>query len=472
MTISPVSFPVSSDAHLEHLHGILRFIRPKPCPVPLIRIGGETDGAYLVPDDLDGIEACFSPGVANRKSFEDSLLQTQDIRSHMCDFSSDADAFQTPLVEGKQTFLKKWLATDNNPESISFADWINLFEPGPQDLLMQMDIEGAEYQNITGLDRDILTRFRVIVIELHSLNSLNSKEFTSDILKPFFDKLEANFICVHAHPNNASRQVEVVGTDFRVPPILELTLLRKDRANGKQDALIPPQIPHPLDILRNIRTRDPQFLDSNWRDGPQSDASRVMQLKDEVDYLRIRANSPEAVRQFSWMLKSCAASPRTLARAPKGKLVDCAKGKPFYLSSKFGTMPLKGVVEQKSPFFFHTANEIGPRITIDLEQDFVLREIAILNRTNGWFSRCECLIAVLHSEPDPETGTGFPFALSDEFLQGKTRKTTLSLPDLEVRYVSLATPLQTALHLSNIKIMGLPAKDRFKGRILRRWRLS
>jgi len=33
---------------------VVEFLKPKPCPVPLVRIGGNRDGAYLVPDDLAG----------------------------------------------------------------------------------------------------------------------------------------------------------------------------------------------------------------------------------------------------------------------------------------------------------------------------------------------------------------------------------------------------------------------------------
>ncbi len=33
-------------------------------------MGGENDGGYLVPDDLEGIEYCFSPGVSNIATFE------------------------------------------------------------------------------------------------------------------------------------------------------------------------------------------------------------------------------------------------------------------------------------------------------------------------------------------------------------------------------------------------------------------
>ena len=42
---------------------VFQLLKPKASKTPLIRIGGDGDGSYLVPDDLEGITACFSPGV-------------------------------------------------------------------------------------------------------------------------------------------------------------------------------------------------------------------------------------------------------------------------------------------------------------------------------------------------------------------------------------------------------------------------
>ena len=61
--------------------GLLDVLRPQPSPVPLIRVGGNWDGAYLLPDDLKNIAACFSPGVSNTKRFEDELLDRYGIPS-------------------------------------------------------------------------------------------------------------------------------------------------------------------------------------------------------------------------------------------------------------------------------------------------------------------------------------------------------------------------------------------------------
>ena len=48
----------------------LQLLKPVRSSYPLVRIGGDQDGAYLLPNDLKGIEACFSPGVSYKKSFE------------------------------------------------------------------------------------------------------------------------------------------------------------------------------------------------------------------------------------------------------------------------------------------------------------------------------------------------------------------------------------------------------------------
>jgi hypothetical protein len=52
---------------------LARLLKPIPFPSGLIRLGGPSDGGYLVPDDLDGVVSCFSPGVGEAASFELAL---------------------------------------------------------------------------------------------------------------------------------------------------------------------------------------------------------------------------------------------------------------------------------------------------------------------------------------------------------------------------------------------------------------
>lgn len=238
---------------------------PKPSPFELIRIGGNSDGAYLVPDDLEGIQACFSPGVCNSKKFEDELVTRFGIKSYMCDFSSDVEKFSTTMIPGMQVFDKKWLDVDGGLDSFTLDEWVDLYEPdASSDLLLQMDIEGAEYRNLLHASKQTLNRFRIIVIEMHGLHSfLNQRKGTQELI-PALKKLGSTHVCVHAHPNNCCGDFFCKGTGMNIPHVIELTFLRKDRFCLNANRLIEPCLPHPADIAKNVDCLPSLVLNENW----------------------------------------------------------------------------------------------------------------------------------------------------------------------------------------------------------------
>lgn len=230
---------------------------PKPNPYPLIRLGGCSDGAYLIPDDIDNIDACFSPGVGNLKYFEDELA-LRGIKSYMCDFSINLEDLKTPLIDGMHFFQKKWLDVNENENCISLDKWVNTYSPDKcKDLILQMDIEGAEYKNICATSRDTLNRFRIISLEMHWING--NKNVVSNILQ----KLDETHICIHAHPNNCCGEIIDENTGLNIPHIIELTYLRKDRFIGDPDNFYKPKLPHPLDIQNT--NNQPLFLNDKWK---------------------------------------------------------------------------------------------------------------------------------------------------------------------------------------------------------------
>lgn len=265
---------------------LLEILKPKPSPYQLKRIGGKRDGAYLVPDDLEGIEACFSPGVNNTKNFEDELVDLYGIKCHMCDFSSSEEQFKTPLRQKEQTFRKKWLDIDGGSDSVSLPEWIEELAPDAgRDLLLQIDIEGAEYRNILNCEDSVLKRFRIIVLELHGLDILTDSAQAEKEMAPFLRKLDNYFICVHAHPNNCCGEVELHGTGFNIPKVHELTFLRRDRFERAQGSILYlPRIPHPLDISWNVPNKPPIFLSEAWCcSGRRTLASKVAMARSRLD---------------------------------------------------------------------------------------------------------------------------------------------------------------------------------------------
>ncbi len=220
------------------LDGLVRSLTPQDVGVELIRIGGANDGGYLVPDDLAEIAACFSPGVDVTASFEADLME-RGIRSFLADYSVDGPP---PYLEGCE-FTKKFVGSISSENTISIDDWVNASLPDSDssDLLLQMDIEGAEYEALLATSSKTLQRFRIIVIEFHRLGELAQRPLF-DFVQMTINKILKYFDVVHLHPNNAGRIKTVNGIEF--PVFLEITFLRKDRGHQR----IPKQsFPHKLD---------------------------------------------------------------------------------------------------------------------------------------------------------------------------------------------------------------------------------
>ena len=238
-------------------------LRPRQCGIELLRIGGLNDGAYLVPNDLKEIEACFSPGVNNTKRFEDELTLVYNIDCHMCDYASDESRLETPLIRGRQTFTKKWLHP-SKPNSIRLMQWINDYTKSDySDLMLQMDIEGDEAINIASLTENELDRFRIIIIEMHNLvNSLFDREYCL-LVESMICTLANNHCCIHARVNNHdTSSAYYKPSNLTLWNTMEFTFLRKDRfIDGTKKVLL---LPNNNDIVCNDLSVAPIYLDESW----------------------------------------------------------------------------------------------------------------------------------------------------------------------------------------------------------------
>jgi hypothetical protein len=294
--ISPQSAPQSHPGKSLPVaqEEVFEFLRPKHSPCKLIRLGGNRDGAYLLPDDLGGVAACFSPGVKNKKDFEDELATSYAIPSHMCDKSSDPELFRTPLIKGMQTFRKVWLDIENADDAVTLSTWISEDAPAVGDLLLQMDIEGAEYRILLAAETSVLSRFRIIVLEIHALHRMNDPAILLEVMLPLVQKLGELFYCVHVHPNNASVSFEAVHARRSCPRLLEITLLRKDRfPDGRPISDGKLLLPHPLDIPRNVWGKPPIFLDEHWLGGAARPPASIRKIaEDEEEYRRFLQRTP------------------------------------------------------------------------------------------------------------------------------------------------------------------------------------
>ena len=65
-----------------------------------------------------------------------------------------------------------------------------------------MDIEGAEYEVIIDMPREVFKKFHIMAIEFHCLDVLFNKN-AYKMVEAVFDKLSSDFTVVHIYPNNS-----------------------------------------------------------------------------------------------------------------------------------------------------------------------------------------------------------------------------------------------------------------------------
>lgn len=227
--------------------------------VDLIRVGGAGDGGYLIPDRvLTSVDYCFSPGVSDTANFEDELATTYGIQS----FLADASVATAPIANDNFHFTRRFLGSEVSDDFMLLGEWIkNSIEDSSEDLLLQMDIEGSEYDVLINEDESTLERFSVLIIEFHYLRDLFDKRCLA-MISSVFEKLYRNFSICHVHPNNCCGIIQLGGIE--VPDVIEVTFLRNDLA-AKLSNGGPVSLPHRLDGENISGKADIKMPEAWWK---------------------------------------------------------------------------------------------------------------------------------------------------------------------------------------------------------------
>lgn len=230
------AFPTKMTA-IGDIRFLLKKLHPLSTDKELIRLGPKGDGGYLVPNDLTGISACFSPGVSTVSGFEKDCADL-GMNVYLADKSVDKPAEEHQLFH----FSKKFVGVTSNDDFMTVDNWVNDSSlNSDSELLLQIDIEGYEYEVFLSISDALMRRFRVIVAEFHDVDQLWSRPFFN-LASRAFDKILQTHACVHIHPNNCCGSLRKGGLE--IPRVLEFTFLRLDRTGNTSYQKI---FPNPLD---------------------------------------------------------------------------------------------------------------------------------------------------------------------------------------------------------------------------------
>ncbi len=210
----------------------------------------------MLPRDLEGVDTCFSPGVCFSSGFELDCAKA-GMNVFMADASVAGPAAENPHFH----FRKSYLGKTNSGIYITLQRWVEeTTGSGVGDFLMQMDIEGHEYDVIQNAPDYLMQRFRIIIVEFHGLRCLlNGFPGRYATIAATFKKLLKTHACVHAHPNNTSAIERFA--ELEIPDLMELTFLRRDRVREWKACRT---FPHPLDS-DNDPSQPQMILPKCWR---------------------------------------------------------------------------------------------------------------------------------------------------------------------------------------------------------------
>ena len=103
ITTDALTFPTRRTS-VDQVETLIHSLTPRTTTSPLIRLGPLTDGGYVLPNDLDGIEALFSPGVHQESRFEKDCALL-GMKVFMADKSVEGPAEEHPSFNFINTFV-------------------------------------------------------------------------------------------------------------------------------------------------------------------------------------------------------------------------------------------------------------------------------------------------------------------------------------------------------------------------------
>jgi len=238
MQNSNISQLTSNRIPVETIKNTISKFTPYDTDKKKIRVGKINDGGYVLLDmfNTNGDGIVYSFGVGSKHDFELDMA-SRGYTSYMYDHT--VNGLKIPKNENLK-FKKIGIARKDTKDMRTIETLLK--ENGHEDrddIILQCDIEGSEWEIFNGINQDALKCFSQIVIELHwivdSINGVSTLEGGSLIDTPFkniektAEALSENFTAYHIHGNNYRPALEIDGVV--VPSVIEVSFVRNDLVN-------------------------------------------------------------------------------------------------------------------------------------------------------------------------------------------------------------------------------------------------
>ena len=209
----------------------------------LVRIGRDYDGGYIMLEEFVSSMIAYSFGISDDVSWEKDMAK-RGIHSFMYDHTING------LPENNEIFHweKRGICGSQPIELCKTLEEFIEFNghAGKKDLILKMEVEGAEWDVLESVRTETLASFSQVVLELHDMNNPALYNQICSVLS----KLGKTHQCVHVHGNNY-RSYQRIG-NLVVPDVLEVLYVRKhDHIFESGNHFYPRYLDMPNSTLRN-----------------------------------------------------------------------------------------------------------------------------------------------------------------------------------------------------------------------------
>lgn len=224
-----------------------------------IRIGQKSDGGYVfnkIMADKAVAEYCY--GVANNIEFELEFAEKYKVPAYLFDHTikkAPKRIIESPYL----MYIPEGIGINVDKCKDFLTHYKELGTEG--DVLLKMDVEGAEYDYFNNTDIEKIAAITTgIIIEIHM--PLRTEEIYNKA-KHMLAELNKYYILTHIHPNNNSGYCRAYKKfDYKLPSLLECTFVNKKYVNSTEDDIDA----YPIEGLdyKNMPNKKDTFLTFNY----------------------------------------------------------------------------------------------------------------------------------------------------------------------------------------------------------------
>jgi hypothetical protein len=182
----------------------------------IYRVGSTLDGGYVM-HKIGNEKKAISIGVGRDVSW-DLAISKLGIMVHMFDHT----IARPPTNFTNSKFHKIGIRSSKTKNSKRLLEFEGILQKSgceeSENLILKIDIEGAEWEILEEIDSKFLEKFNQIIIEFHDV------DLNDPIKKNVLEKIKITHSIIHINPNNYSKITSFEGYLF--PNILEVTYVK------------------------------------------------------------------------------------------------------------------------------------------------------------------------------------------------------------------------------------------------------